>query len=167
MDDLKISIQSLIPEKITDFKELRLQALRDTPNAFAGTYEIESKFTEEEWKTWVKQLTSSGEIFLAQKGNQKVGMIFCYVKKEFEKTAGIGSIWVKPNYRGQGIARGLFQSAFDWARKKELNEVRLGNSEGNIAAQKLYQSVGFSYTGRKEPLTEGSNIIVYEMIKQL
>ena len=58
--------------------------------------------------------------------------------------AFLGFMFVKPDYRGQGLNRVLLDALFDWARKRGLTEVRLTVYPGNEPAVRAYEKAGFS-----------------------
>ena len=54
-------------------------------------------------------------------------------------------------YRGRGIARAASTQIIDYARKElKLRTIRLGVSEANIAAMKIYKSLGFKEYAQKD-----------------
>jgi len=55
----------------------------------------------------------------------------------------INSIYVRPEYRRSGIARGLIDKAFEWGRQNDCVEADL-NVLWNSPARSLYQNMGFS-----------------------
>lgn len=54
----------------------------------------------------------------------------------------IHAIYVKPDYRRQGIGRQLMQAALQWGREQGCAQVALSVLAGNPAL-KLYQALGF------------------------
>ena len=44
-----ITLDPVTPQNAMLFKQVRLQALRDTPKAFSSTYADESRLTDAEW----------------------------------------------------------------------------------------------------------------------
>jgi ribosomal protein S18 acetylase RimI-like enzyme len=56
----------------------------------------------------------------------------------------IHDIAVKPEHRGQGIARALLEKAEQIARQRGCGKLTLEVLEGNQAAQKLYTAAGFA-----------------------
>lgn len=61
----------------------------------------------------------------------------------------IANVAVDPAYRRRGIAKALTHAAIDHAHKRGTAEIWLHVREENIAAQNLYQSIGFSERARR------------------
>lgn len=55
----------------------------------------------------------------------------------------IGFIYVKDEYRGQGISKLIFNAIFNWFRTKNIVEVKLTVYEENPSALKAYEKLGF------------------------
>ena len=58
----------------------------------------------------------------------------CYVEE----------LYVEPPHRGKGLGRALMEAAIDVARREGADEMHLGTSESDVAARRLYESLGFS-----------------------
>jgi ribosomal protein S18 acetylase RimI-like enzyme len=56
----------------------------------------------------------------------------------------IGFMYVKSSFRGQRISGLILESLKDWAKEKELKELRLDVYSNNIGALKSYERFGFS-----------------------
>ncbi len=60
------------------------------------------------------------------------------------KKAWIEDVVVNDTYRGQGIGEKLVQHAINFAKTKDVNLLMLTSHPSRIAANKLYQKVGFN-----------------------
>lgn len=60
------------------------------------------------------------------------------------KMAKLDALFVKEQYRGNGIARSLIREFINWAREKEVAYVELTVCKDNTNAIDLYQNEGFS-----------------------
>lgn len=56
----------------------------------------------------------------------------------------VGFIYVKPSFRGQKISNLILKSLKNWAKEKELKELRLDVYSNNEAAIKPYERFGFT-----------------------
>lgn len=74
---------------------------------------------------------------------------------------------MRPDRRGQGIARALLDAAVGWARTKGFHTVRLGVTGTNAPAYGLYRKAGFIPTGDATPLRPGSPLSVADMERRL
>jgi GNAT superfamily N-acetyltransferase len=52
-------------------------------------------------------------------------------------------LYVVPDLRGNGLGRALLEAAMETARGEGAEQMELGTSEADVAARKLYESVGF------------------------
>lgn len=56
----------------------------------------------------------------------------------------IGFMYVKPKFRGQRISALILDNLKNWAKQKELKELRLDVYSNNIGALKSYERFGFT-----------------------
>lgn len=63
--------------------------------------------------------------------------------QKYEEYAYLGFMYVKPSFRGQGINQKVLNELIDWAKTKNLTEVRLEVYEENLAAKNAYLKFGF------------------------
>lgn len=59
----------------------------------------------------------------------------------------ISTVTVLPDLRGQGIARALVEACVGLAREREGKVAELSVIDGNVPAQRLYESMGFELVG--------------------
>lgn len=130
-------------------RKIRLAALQESPAAFASTYERESGFDEETWRSRAR----TAAWFLAYDGTRVVGLV-AGIREEaapaYERH--VVSFWVAPDHRARGIASALLTSVVDWARQDGAQLVTLWVVDGNQPAAKLYLRHGFQYTGERQPV---------------
>ena len=55
----------------------------------------------------------------------------------------IEGVFVKPEYRQQGISSKLFATAENWARERCFNEIASNTATQNLVAQRAHMSFGF------------------------
>lgn len=80
--------------------------------------------------------------------------------------ADIETVFVKGDYRRQGIAKALIESAQNQMQEKGVKKVFLEVREGNLPARSLYSSLGFSdISVRKKYYPDGENAVI--MAKEL
>lgn len=56
----------------------------------------------------------------------------------------VDNIVVTAAARGQGVAQALMGAVGDWARDRHLTSVQLSVYAGNVAAERLYEKLGFA-----------------------
>jgi ribosomal protein S18 acetylase RimI-like enzyme len=139
-----IEITKLPADRWEEYRELRLEALKQDPIAFGSSFEEERDMPEE---TWRKRISNA--IFAISDG-KLVGLI-TWVQGDRIKTrhtSYINSTYVTGSFRGLGIGNKLMTSAFDSIKaKKEILKVRLSVIAPQAAALKLYTRFGFEPIG--------------------
>ncbi len=130
------------------YKELRLEALQKDSEAFGGSYEESAKKTDEEWMKPLENEKNS--IIVAIDDDKAIGMVGTY-QESGEKMKHISYIWgvyVKEEYRGQGIAKKLMEKLLDEIMKnKEIEKINLNVNTTQKAAIVLYEKIGFEIVG--------------------
>ena len=69
---------------------------------------------------------------------------------DYSKLAIMRTLVVDPSYLGRGVAKVLVDFATDFAKGKGLRAIRLGVTEGNTPAAKLYEQAGYQYIGKAD-----------------
>src|SRR4029079_11427002 len=83
----------------------------------------------------------SGGLWVAWDGDEAVG---CVALQSLSSDTGeVKRMYVRPEYRGKGIARELARLVIDEARSRGYARLRLGTLASMLPAQNLYMSIGF------------------------
>jgi len=143
-----IQIQQLKPSQWKILKEIRLKALKDTPDAFGSTIEKEIIYTEADWKQKLSRQDCK-TIIAYSEDSIPVGIA---VGAPYGDDAGLFAMWVDSKQRGKGIGSLLIDTIITWAEEKQSNAIRLDVTDHNHAAITLYQAKGFVKTGQKGTL---------------
>ena len=87
-------------------------------------------------------------IFVARDNDIILGYVYGFIQDNGNlfnnKMAKLDALFVKEQYRGNGIARSLIREFINWAREKEVAYVELTVCKDNTNAIDLYQNEGFS-----------------------
>src|SRR5579871_4804684 len=142
-------IKILNPDDVfwKDYKELRLQALFEEPQAFGSSYADESIKSDEEWKKRLENY-KKGEhnwMFFAQVDKKLVGMLGAFQDAtDIEKReATIIAMFVIEEYRGKGIAKMLMQRILQELAIKKMAKVKINLNVDQTIALKMYEKFGF------------------------
>ena len=130
-------------------RDIRLDALREAPYAFASSYDSEAAYPEQTWQ----ERAAAGNSILAyrpESGPRPVGLVAAIglVPDELE----LVSMWVRPEARGRQVGSGLVEAVMEYARERPVARVHLWVTESNQAARRLYERCGFAPTGERQPL---------------
>ncbi|MFG2354166.1 GNAT family N-acetyltransferase [Streptomyces sp. NPDC048521] len=156
-------IRAIRPDEWTSVKQLRLDALRDpvAPIAFLETYE---EAVAEPDAFWQERATRSGEgshtarQFIAEAPDGTwAGTVTVLVEEAgtedwagypIERRQGhVVGVFVRPEHRGTGLIKALFDAGVEWAWQQGVERVRLLVHADNARAQGAYRKVGFGPSG--------------------
>jgi len=153
-----ISVRPFRADEWRSYRELRLRALADSPEAFCSTFEAEAAKPDEHWSERVASSVKSESqlLLVAESGTERVGLALGVLDPAEPETARVFQMWVAPEARGRGCATLLLDALLTWARGAKAKAVALGVTCGNSSAQRLYERAGFTPHGTPEPLRPGS-----------
>lgn len=157
-----IGIIQLPPDSWQVYRELRLEALQNDPQAFGGSYEEEINLTPTNWQNRLKSM------WFAWTDNQIIGMIGLVQNKEMgiKHYAFLVSLWVKPAYRRQGIGALLIKHVQKDAPTKQLRKILLHVTKTQPGALRLYEPVGFKKVGTlKENLFKDNRYLDQDLME--
>jgi RimJ/RimL family protein N-acetyltransferase len=148
-------IRRVTVDDVGVYREVRLRALQDSPDAFASTYATESVRPQSAWAERVARCATGSEfaMFLAfdDDDGSCVGLAGI-ADDEYGADRQLVSMWVDPRVRGSGAASGLVGAIVDWCRESGVRTLSLWVTRGNDRAQRFYEKLGFTATGEVQPL---------------
>lgn len=94
---------------------------------------------------WIRRdfKRDSGDLLIAKRHGRVVGYCSCFVEDADRGLGRISLVGVDPQCVGQGYGRRLTQAALVWCRARGCSRVEVVTQGSNIAAQRMYQSLGF------------------------
>ncbi|WXL25857.1 GNAT family N-acetyltransferase [Ectopseudomonas mendocina] len=152
------------PARTTDWrllKAVRLNALKDSPNAFAVTYQSASNLSDEQWQA-LATATAHRRFWLAVEDDEAVGLVGSLISAADRYT--LIAMWVEPQRRGSDVAARLVESVTRDAIQKQHKRVYLEVSPDNHRAVGFYQKQGFAFIDEWEPLDSDPTILMQTMI---
>lgn len=127
-----------------DYRAIRLAALKQAPEAFGSTYEVEAARSAADF---ADRLAIS-VVFGAYAGEKIVGV--AGFKREIgQKDAHKGFVWgmyVRPGLRRHGVGAALIEALLQYAGQV-VEQLTLTVVKGNDAAVAMYQKFGFEIYG--------------------
>jgi len=145
---MRYTVRTLSPDEWPVWRDIRLRALADAPDAFGSTLELEQAFGEPEWRG---RLASPSVVVFDGDAAVACGAVF----RNRPGRAAVVAMWVDPDYRGRGLSRQVLDALVGWARAEDL-AVEIGVNQANPGARAAYLAYGFVPTGDCYPLREGS-----------
>ena len=143
-----VDISRLAGDGWEDYRDVRLAALCDAPSAVGSRLDDERDRSEAEWRARLERRTQ----FVARDDGRLVATVGCLAGEDGE--AELVSMWVAPEARGSGVADRLVGAILDVAREQGHGTTVLWVSDGNRAAERLYERHGFGRTGRVQPIDD-------------
>lgn len=144
-------IRRLTPVDATVFQQLRLESLRESPEAFGSSYEEEAGQALSAIEARLNPKIDRG-VFGAFVGDRLMGLVGLGREnlRKLSHKAFVWGLYVVPDGRGKGIAKALLAEACALARSlPEVRQVNLCVNASNQDAIRLYESFGFCTFGRE------------------
>ena len=132
------------------YRDIRLRALADAPDAFLSTLERELAFDDGVWR----DRASSGNTLLACDGDTAVGTATLIDDRHEAGGKEVVAMWVDPGHRRAGVASALLEQLAQRARREGSRFIALWVADGNETARRVYERAGFSATGQREPMRD-------------
>lgn len=142
---MRAEVSRVGPDDWAAWRDLRLEALQDTPIAFVRTYDESVGLPEQHWR---ELLARRGCSLLARAGEVPVAMAAAWQE---EGVCWLGAVYVTPSHRGTGLLARMLEPCAAWARERGERELRLEVHEDNPAAIAAYARLGFVATGERRP----------------
>ncbi len=161
---MRISVASFMNSEWALYRQLRLAALKDSPDAFGTTYEQAATYTDATWQSRLTARMSEHDLALIAKADDlPAGLAWGRIDPGAPGIAHVFQMWVAPTFRGHGVARQLLEEIRTWAVDLGSHTLELSVTCGNSPARALYESFGFEPQGLAEPLRPGSALEVQPM----
>jgi ribosomal protein S18 acetylase RimI-like enzyme len=135
------------------YRDLRLEALQDTPLAFVEQYHESVAQPDQFWQARVERNCAgpTSSMFVAEgAAGRLVAKAGCFIEPDVTEhvTAHIVGVYVTPEFRGEGVAETLLTAVIDWARHEaHADRIRLFVTQTNGRAAAFYRRIGFALTG--------------------
>jgi ribosomal protein S18 acetylase RimI-like enzyme len=143
-----LKVRRLEPHEFASYRDIRLEGLKNHPEAFSASWETESANPASWWAErletnivfggWIDSSPLAGVVGFHMHGGTKVG-----------HKGVLWGMYVRPDARGTGLAASLVQRVIEQARPF-LEEILLVVVASNVAACRLYRAAGFEQYGREQ-----------------
>jgi ribosomal protein S18 acetylase RimI-like enzyme len=141
-------------------RDVRLAALLDAPTAFGLRHATAAAYTEAQWRDRAAG-RSPAEYLLALADGAAAGMAGHHLADNGE--CNLIGMWVRPEYRGRGVAAALVDSVKSRAAAQGQRRIVLDVSPDNARAAAFYRRQGFAFLPVWEPLDSHPHITVQKM----
>jgi ribosomal protein S18 acetylase RimI-like enzyme len=109
----------------------------------------------------IRQLLDGGDMLVLLAGDGPDGLAVLRFRAAIWSTGlecYLAELYVTPARRGQGLGRALMEAALREARNRGADTMDIGVDEPDLAARRLYESLGFTNRAGED----GSVMYVYE-----
>ncbi|GJL82637.1 MAG: N-acetyltransferase [marine bacterium B5-7] len=140
-------IRRLNQDHAKPYRALMLEAYELHPDAFTSTVAERSALPEKWWSQRLSDDSSASELVMgAFVGNELAGVtgLTLETREKTRHKATLFGMYVPLKFRQYGFGRQLVNAVLHQARAcPDIRILKLTVTEGNVAAQRLYESVGF------------------------
>ena len=148
-----IEVRRLLPADAALYRDIRLEGLQQSPEAFGSIYEIENARP----LAWFAERLGDSAVFGGFDGADLLGIVGFFIRRGAKETHK-GVLWgmyVRAAARKTGLGRRLAQAIIDHARERvEILQLRV--VAGNEPARRLYARLGFvEYGLERDSLKQG------------
>ena len=142
-------------------RDVRLEALRDTPDAFGSTFDEASTWPAERWVA----MATDWNFYLGYRGGVLAGMASGGWHEHYPGTHWLFGMYVTPSARGTGLAGALVDAVAAWARAQGGDALYLHVTESVARARRFYEKIGFVPTGEVTAMSRDSSLQLVTMVK--
>jgi ribosomal protein S18 acetylase RimI-like enzyme len=142
-------VRPATPRDLDAVVSLRLALLREHPDhPIYGR--LRTEVDRRARDLFSAQLRSRTEtILLAELAGEVVGILRCVESMgspllDPARYAYVSSVYVRPEARRRGVLRALVSEAERWSRARGLDQMRLHNVAGSVAAERAWEALGFA-----------------------
>lgn len=140
-------VRRLGPDDLDANREIRLEALAEFPgNYFTSLAEAQAR-TEADWRAMLADPKMA--IFGLYDGDALAGLTAIYIADADPagKTAGFAMSYIRPAWRGKGLAAALHEARLDWARDNGMTRIIVSHRASNTPSARAIARSGFTRTG--------------------
>ena len=134
-----IEIRKLDKSDWQILKDVRVRALKDSPAAFAESFEDCRNFNQSFWEGRASS-DSTKATFIAFEESTPIGMVACFSDGAI---FNLVAMWVSPEYRGTGVSSELVNRVIEFAKSNRIPKIDLVVNESNKIASKFFKKLGF------------------------
>ncbi len=144
-------------------RALRLEALRDTPDAYGTTFEESVRWSRDRWE----EMAATLNYFLAESQGRAVGMVSGGRNDRHPGTLWMYAMYVTPDARGTGVAAQLVEAVSQWVLERGGAQLYLHVTSAVPRARAFYRKIGFRETGETFTMDRDPSLVLVTMVRNL
>lgn len=147
------------------YRNARLMALRESPDAFSSRYEDAVTRSDQSWAEQADASASGSDraTFIVIDG-RPVGLAALYRDPQDPLLGELIQMWVAPEKRGGSEARDLIREIFRWAGAHGFSRVTAEVMSSNTRAIQFYKKCGF-VDSLDQTLHSNSSVVLTKPVK--
>jgi ribosomal protein S18 acetylase RimI-like enzyme len=144
-----ISVRALGEEDWQQYRDVRLMALQDAPEAFVATRAQEEALDEQDWRARMRR----SRRLVAECDGSPLGVVSLGEgEADFAHTGELYGLWVAPEARGTGVAWKLVEAGAAQALQDGRSHLSYWVGTDNGRAVAFASSFGFRPTSTRRPM---------------
>lgn len=144
-------------------RSIRLEALRDTPDAYGSSLAAALSFSDNRWRL----MSVQQEYVLVERDGDVVGMAAGGYHDDRPGEHWLYATYVTPSARGGGVAAALVDAVVAWARGERATALYLDVTTSLARARAFYRKMGFEPTGELRVMDRDPSIELVRMRRDL
>jgi ribosomal protein S18 acetylase RimI-like enzyme len=165
----EVTVRVLAEDDWDTYRQMRLAALKESPQAFVSTYDEELTYDEDFWRLRMRRSTR----LLAVRDEDNVGVVSLGDAQPInddsdlqvsQRVAELFGMWVDPQARGTGVAWRLVDAAAAEAREQQRTHLMLWVVVDNGRAVAFYSSYGFRPSDSRRPVRTDETLTEMAMV---
>lgn len=160
-----MEVRRLKPDEWAALRVIRLRALADAPDAFGATYTHAVTLGDDEWRA--RADPADGAVFVVDGPTGLIAMAIGGPAPTAPEAAALFAMWVAPEARRRGLGAALVTAVKAWAIEAGYRGLGLGVTTTNAPGIALYERMGFTDSGDRHPLREGTDLTIQIMVLPL
>ncbi len=165
-----VDVRAVTVDDWPQLRTIRLEALRDTPNAYSTTYDEAVAFPD---SLWIERATASVAgvdqlTVLGFGGDKVVSLAIGLLREQHDALVTVVvSVYVTPSVRGTGTADRMFPLIHAWGEARGSSQASLWVEETNDRAIGFYERLGYTMTLDRARIPNDSGLFERLMKKTL
>ena len=144
---MSLTIRRIQPGEGDLYKVARLESLKESPSAFATTYDSALQRDVQSWTAQADQSATGPNrcTCLALVDKHPIGLGAIYRDQTNARNGELIQMWVSPTNRGKRIGINILDFLMDWAQKNAFQSIYATVLAGNDKALQFYLTYGFAH----------------------
>jgi len=161
---MKLNLDKATTDDFKRLKNLRLSALKDSPNAFGAKY---SDLKDRPDNYWQQLIKVSNWCLVSADGLDIALLAVDKADKDRKSDCWLSNWWIDENYRGKGVSKVMAEWVYNLCREKGWQKIGLGVWPDNKNAIAVYLKLGFELANGLMPSRSIPGLMYQPMYKSI